>query len=58
VREESPDRDTLVWGNAMTLYHRANCQLVADKPVRPATLRAHERARRKPCRICLPSEGP
>lgn len=57
VRGESPETDAVVWGKGMTLYHRTNCQLVAGKPVRSATLRSHERARRKPCQICLPSKG-
>jgi hypothetical protein len=54
---EAPDTDALVWGKGMTLYHRATCQLVAGKPVRSATTRGHERARRKPCQICLGSKG-
>ena len=48
-------REGFVWGKGMTLYHRADCQLVAGKALRSATVAAHERARRKPCQICLPS---
>ena len=54
---DSPDGDALVWGKGMTLYHRADCQLVAGKAVRSATLRSHARAHRKPCQICLGSKG-
>ena len=50
--------DALVWANGGTLYHRADCQLVAGKVLRSATLHAHDRARRKACQICLPGEGP
>lgn len=47
------DKDALVSGVGMTLYHRPTCQLVAGKPVTVATRRSHEVARRRPCRVCL-----
>lgn len=51
------DRLPLVTGPTMTLYHRADCPLVAGKATNPLSLRDH--SGRRPCDWCRPlSDGP
>ncbi len=51
---EVEQSDRLVAAQKMTRYHRDDCILVGDKPVRAATREAHERAGRGPCGVCAP----
>jgi hypothetical protein len=46
------DSMRLVWALGMRHYHREGCQLVRGKQTRAASLRAHEKAGRRPCGMC------
>lgn len=39
---------------SMSHFHRAGCQLVRGKDVRPASVIEHHRAQRTPCAVCRP----
>lgn len=39
---------------SMSHFHRAGCQLVRGKDVRPASVIEHRRAQRTPCAVCRP----
>jgi hypothetical protein len=43
-----------VWSAGMQRYHRPDCQLVAGKTTRSATVAAHAKAGRQPCGMCQP----
>jgi hypothetical protein len=43
-----------VSSSSMSHYHRAGCQLVRGKDVRPASVIEHHRAKRTPCAVCRP----
>jgi hypothetical protein len=45
--------ERLVASPKMTKYHVADCLFVAGKPVRSASVTAHERAGRRACGVCL-----
>lgn len=43
-----------VAATSMTHFHRAECQLVRGKDVRPGPRATHEQAGRTPCGVCRP----
>ena len=45
---------SLVTADAMSRYHRADCQLVVGKELRTADRSVHEQSSRKPCEVCEP----
>ena len=59
VRTETPARPaegetSLVTADAMSRYHRTDCQLVVGKELRTAARSLHEQSGRRPCEVCEP----